>query len=226
MSRGTQVGEGYGFESVDDVLADPFPTGFDPAVVRLPAVPKVRSAEDDEAHHRAYWRAHVWAALHVYRRALEDPACPPSLQADYPRVAQGARTLVDRATGTFPISPIDSVACHAALKDLLAGARTLERTVEALRGSPDALPADPAPVDLTRVGGADGDAHDDASAVRDDPVEPPEARLPAGVQGVDFFAPVVPQRGFEFKLSLRGARGLQRGRPLGGGFPTEERPPA
>jgi hypothetical protein len=225
MSMGTQVGEGYGFGAVDDVLADPFPPGADPAALRLPSIPKVRSAEDDEAHHRAYWRAHIWAALHIYRRAFEDPACPPSLQGDYPRVTDEARTLVDRATGSYPISPMDSVACHAALKDLLAGARALEHTVAALRGAPDPRPVEPPAAEPLPVDGAD-DATDQGPAGGDDPVEPPEAPVPAGVHGPDFFAPVTAPRPFELKLSLRGSRGLKRGRALGGGSPTEDRPPA
>jgi hypothetical protein len=224
MSRGTQAAESYGFEAIDGVLADPFPPGFDPATVRLPSIPKLRSAEDDEAHHREYWRAHVWAALHVYRRAFEDPACPPSLQADYARVAEEASNLVGRATGTYPISPLDSVACHAALKELLFGARALERTVVALRGVPDVLPADPPAGELLVVDGTDDTAPDDGPAGPPDPMELPEARAPTGVHGPDFFAAVAPPRGFEFKLSLRGARGLKRGRALGGGFPPEDHP--
>jgi len=222
MSLGTQVHGGFGFAAVDDVLADPYPGDLDLATVRLPSVPRVRSAEDDEAHHRAYWRAHVWAALHVYRRAFEDPVCPPWLRAEYARVAGDARTLVDRATGTYPISPLDSVACHAALKDLVSGARSLEQTVEALHDAPEVRPTDP-PVALVdrRV----EDAPDLGPAVEAGPDEPgtPES---TGVHGPDFFAPIATGRSFDFKLSLRGARGLKRGRALGGGPPTEEPPPA
>jgi|GEM_PF-2155601 len=237
MSRGAQVDEGYGFEAVDDVLADPFPPGVDPTTVRLPSVPKLRSAEDDEAHHRAYWRAHVWAALHAYRRAFEDPVCPPWLQADYAGVVRKARSLVERATGTYPISPLDSVACHAALKELVAGARALEQTVGALHGAPDGRPADP-PAALLLVGGAGdvvagggdvargADEQPDHGPTAGDDPDDTGASAPAGVHGADFFAPAPASRTFELRLSLRGARGLKRGRALGGGSAPGDRPPA
>jgi len=217
MHRGTQVDEGYGFEAVEAALADPFPPGPLPARVRMPSVPKVRSAEDDEAHLRAYWRSHVWAVLHRYRAAFEDPACPPSLAADYPRVTSKALHLVERATASHPITPIDSVACHAALKDLTSGAAVLERTVAALRGAPEVLPADPPAAQLGRAVQAPGSAAAHAVADADtDTDELPAQRAPAGVHGQDFFPPGAPSKGFEFKLSLRGSRGLRRSRSLGG----------
>jgi hypothetical protein len=153
-----QVDEGYGFAAVADVLADPFPPGLDAARVRLPTVPRLRSAEDDASHHRAYWRAHVWAALRRYQVAFEDPACPPWLRADHARVADEARRLLDRATATHDAS-----------------------------SPPPTLAAPPA----------------------------------AGVHGQDFFPPAAATRGLDLRLSLRGARGLRRGREL-----TEGRPGA
>src|SRR5664280_2769482 len=63
MGSATGVDEQFGFSSVGAVLPDPFLRGVDPDTVRLPTVPRVRSPEDDDAHHRAYWRAHIWAVL-------------------------------------------------------------------------------------------------------------------------------------------------------------------
>ena len=228
MTRGTQADDGFGFGKVDDVLADPFAPGVVPASVRLPSVPKVRSADDDEAHHREYWRAHVWAALHRYRSAFEDPACPPSLRADHARVAEEAGRLVARATGTYPISPIDSVACHAALKDLVAGAASLEQTVAALRGAPGVPVADrPPAVSVPAGGGATtgqagiGDATDDEAAdgVQVGPGDSVQA--PPGVHGQDFFAPTSTARGAETKPGSRPGRGLLHRRALTGGRPGD-----
>jgi len=209
-----QVDEGYGFATVAGVVADPFPPGLDPAAVRLPTVPKLRSAEDDEAHHREYWRAHVWATLHRYQAGYEDPACPPSLRADHGRVADEARRLLERATATHPISPLDSVACHAALKDLTAGAAALERTVVALRGAPEVLPADPP--DADRRGAAI------APVGAPLPGTPPAAAPAPGVHGQDFFAPATPSRSFDLRIGLRGARGLRRGPELTEGRPGDD----
>jgi hypothetical protein len=218
-----QVDERYGFSTVADVMTDPFPPGIDPATVRLPSVPKLRSAEDDEAHHREYWRAHVWATLRRYRVAFEDPVCPPSLRADHGRVADEARHLAERVTAAYPIRPMDSVACHEALKDLTAGAAAIERTVAALRGAPVVLAADPPTADPRRA--ATGSAASrpmipDAPSIAPDaqpPGAPPAVEPSPGVHGQDFFAPAAPSRGLDLRLSLRGARGLRRGRALAEG---------
>ena len=221
-----QVDEAYGFAAVADVLADPFPPGLDTARVRLPTVPRLRSARDDASHHREYWRAHVWAALRRYQVAFEDPSCPPSLRADHARVADEARRLLGRATATHPISPLDSVACHAALKDLTAGAAALEGTVAALRGAPVVPPAGPPAIDRGGVAHApppppqatDDPASPDAGHVPSPPT--PQAAPPgSGVHGQDFFAPSTAPRGLDLRLSLRGARGLRRGRELAEGRP-------
>jgi len=159
----------------------------------------------------------VWAVLHRYRTAYEDPACPPTLRADHDRVAEEALRLVERATGAHPISPLDSVACHAALRDLAAGAGVLEQTVAALRGVPDVRAPEPAAGGRRTAAGADAPQ----------PVEVPGvtgSTAPSGVHGHDFFASAAPSRGFEFRLSLRGSRGLKRSRQLAGDGPTE--PPA
>ena len=218
-----QVEEGCGFATVADVLTDPFPPGLDPATVRLPTVPRVRSPEDDADHHRAYWRAHVWATLRRYQASFDDPACPPSPRADCGRVADEARRLLARATATHPISPLDSVSCHAALKELTAGAVALEQTVAALRGAPDvgtdgrpvpdpARPTDAAAVPVLPTASAPDAPH---------PVAPPAATS-AGVHGQDFFAPATTARGFDLRLSLRGARGLRRDRELAEGRPGDD----
>jgi len=182
---GAKVDEAYGFESVQAVSSDPFPPGVDPETVRLPPVPRFRSPDDDEAHHRDYWQAHVWVLLHRYRRTFADPACPPALRGDYPGVADQALRLVERATGAHPISPMDSVACHSALKDLRTGVSALEDTVVALHGASD---------------GPDAGSPDGAGS----PV------VAAGVHDHDFFASGAPARPYEFRLSLRGTKGLRR----------------
>jgi hypothetical protein len=197
LRRGTRVDGTFGFESVSAVLEDPFPPGLDPATVRLPSVPRLRSDDDDAAHHRAYWQMHLWSTLDRYRRAYSDPGCTPTLQADYPRVADEASRLAQRATASHPIGPIDTVACHATLKELRAGATALEDTVVALRG-------------VAKTGDPDG-----AAAAR------PTAH---GAAGQDFFASASAPRTFEFRLGLRGARGLRRSRALAGGpDPVEAR---
>ncbi len=222
----TQVDEGHRFEAVAHAFADPFPPGLDPATVRLPSVPKLRSADDDEAHHREYWRAHVWAVLHRYRAAYADPACPASLRADHDRVADEARCLLVRATGTHPISPLDSVACHTALKGLASGVTALERTVAPLRGMAHVPPVDPlAPEEHRSVAVTlptpEGDGRPEPDRPREpdgaDGTDPVDLSPVAGVHGEDFFAPVTPSRGVEFRLSLRGSRGLRRGSQLAGG---------
>ena len=230
MVTRVQVDGGEWFAAVADVCADPFPPGFDPATVRLPTAPAPRSPQDDGPHHRAYWQAHVWAVLRRYATAYRDPACPPALRAESDRVAADARRLLERATGAFPISPLDSVACHAALKELTAGAVVLERTVAAPRGTAGGQSAEPHATDLPAAdlpavdGPADSDA-DDGPTVADDEPTPHDDAPPAGVHGQDFFAPA-PPRGFEFKLSLRGARGLRRSRELGGARPDPDELPA
>ena len=223
-----QVDERFGFPSVADTHSDPFPPGLDPATVRLPSVPRLRTAEDDVARHRRYWRAHVWAALRRYRVAFKDPACPRTLRADYGRVADEARRLLDRATGTYPLRPIDSVGCHAALRELTAGSAALERTMVALRGAPDVRSADPPAKDPGRVS-TPADAADTAPGVS----EAGSSRVPSadsspaavslpGVTGQDFFAPSGPSRGLDLRLSLRGTRGLRRGRALAEGRPGDD----
>ena len=98
----------------------------------------------------------------------------------------------------FPLSPIDSVGCHSQLKELRAGALGLEATVAAL-----------AQGDATAGGGA----HPSGSGAA---VPSPGSDAPITQ---DLFAGQPPHKG-DFKLSLRGMRGLRRSRSLAGGAPT------
>jgi hypothetical protein len=123
---------GHSFEAVEAVLANPFPPGTDPARILLPAVPRVRTPDDDEVHHLSYWQVHLWETLLRFRRAFGNPACTERLRADYPEIDAAALRLAERATSGFPLAPIDSVGCHSALKDLKASAAALEVTVAAL----------------------------------------------------------------------------------------------
>ena len=209
-----QVDEGYGFATVAGVVADPFPPGLDPAAVRLPTVPKLRSAEDDEAHHREYWRAHVWATLHRYQTGYEDPACPPSLRADHGRVADEARRLLERATATHPISPLDSVACHAALE----GPDSRRRRPRADRGGA-AWCARGAP---GRSAGRRPARRGHCAGRRPAPRDAARCGAGTGVHGQDFFAPATPSRSFDLRIGLRGARGLRRGPELTEGRPGDD----
>ncbi len=232
--------EGHSFEAVESVLANPFPPGTDPEVVRLPSVPRLRSPEDTEANHLLYWQAHLWETLLRYRRAYHDPACTERLRAGYTEVAEAAVHLAERATSGFPLSPIDSVGCHTALKELHAGALGLEATVAALASGADAVHAPaaaPAPVahpDFTatpatttsaatppaaRTGGAAGEA---VIADADADVDAGEVVAATAPLSPDLFAHTPPARSFEFKLNLRGGRGLRRGRSMAGGTPTED----
>lgn len=222
MGSTTGIDERYGFTAVEAVLSDPFPPGLDPATVRLPTVPRVRSADDDEAHHRAYWRASVWAVLRRYQVAYADPACSGALRDGYPAVAADALRLADRASGPHPMSPLDSVACHAALKDLTAGVASLESTVAALRTRPVASPV-PALAPFAGAGArgvalavavAPG-AGVAGAAGASELTAVPEDVVVAGVPGSDFFPGTTPSRPSEFKLSLRGTRGLLRRRATG-----------
>src|SRR5664280_1217668 len=212
MGSATVVDEQFGFSSVGAVLPDPFPLGVDPDTVRLPTVPRVRSPEDDDAHHRAYWRAHIWAVLHRYRRAYLDADCPVALRDGYPAVEADAQRLAQRAGAPHPISPIDSVACHAALKELGAACTTLEATVAALRSHPvvDRDLARPPTAHLPAADLPDPVAPDDADRVAD--AVPVDDGMAQGVAGQDFFPTSSPLRPFEFSLSLRGSRGLLRRR--------------
>ncbi len=133
---------GHSFEAVEAVLANPFPPGTDPARILLPAVPRVRTPDDDEVHHRSYWQVHLWETLLRFRRAFGNPACPERLRAGYPEIDAAALRLAERATSGFPLAPIDSVGCHSALKDLKVSAVSLEFTVAALA---ERTPSDPAP---------------------------------------------------------------------------------
>jgi len=127
-----KVHEGHSFEVVESVLSNPFLPGIDPVHIRLPALPRVRSTEDDEAHLLRYWQVHLWETLLRYRRAFGNPACTERIRAGYPDVDEAALWLAHRATSGFPLAPIDSVDCHSALKVLKADVTSLETTVSAL----------------------------------------------------------------------------------------------
>ena len=198
--------EGHSFEAVEAFVADPFPPGTDPALIRLPAVARLRSPEDTEENHLRYWQAHLWETLLRYRRAYRDPACPDRLRAGYFEVDQAAVRLAERATSGFPLSPIDSVGCHSMLKELRAGALGLEATVAALSdGAP--APAVDDWVPRSAVDPGEVDVEVDGPPVATPPEEVPLTR--------DLYMrpPPPSSRGFEFKLSLRGARGVRRNRP-------------
>lgn len=202
--------EGHSFEAVEAVLANPFPPGTDPALVRLPAVARLRSPEDTEENHRLYWQAHLWETLLRYRRAYGDPSCTDRLRAGYFEVDDTAVRLARRATSGFPLSPIDSVGCHSTLKDLRAGALALEATVAALaHDGPAGVPAGSGAVAPVATAAVDADGADASGSV--DPVEAPLTQ--------DLFAGPTPAKGFDLKLSLRGVRGLRRNRSLGGASP-------
>ena len=231
--------EGHSFEAVESVVANPFPPGTDPATIHLPSVPRLRSPEDNEANHRLYWQAHLWETLLRYRRAYHDPACPDRLRAGYDEVAAVSLALAERAMSGFPLSPIDSVGCHSTLKELRASALGLEATVAALAdgSGADEVPIGPAPsTDFTAVmatvaapaapvaghvatdpGGRAVPAAVETAGVDGGGDEAEGPDRPAGVPLTqDLFAHPSPSRSFDFKLSLRGARGLRRGRNLAG----------
>lgn len=242
--RGTvaQLGhEGHSFEAVESVVANPFPPGTDPATIRLPSVPRLRSPEDNEANHHLYWQAHLWETLLRYRRADHDPACPDRLRAGYEEVAEVSLRLAERATSAFPLSPIDSVGCHSTLKELRASALGLEATVAALADGagagettvgparptdftsvmatvaapvePVVVPAGGAPVAATASGSVDPVGADGGG----DPGGPERPDASGGVPLTqDLFAHPSPSRSSDSRLSLRGARGLRRGRNLAG----------
>ena len=202
--------EGHSFEAVEAIVANPFPSGTDPALIRLPAVARLRSPEDTEENHLRYWQAHLWACLLRYRRAYRDPACPDRLRAGYFEVDQAAVRLAERATSGFPLSPIDSVGCHAMLKELRNGALGLEATVTALSdgvavpGAADRVPSagtDAAVVPVDADGPLLAAPQGDAPLTRDLYMRPP---------------PPSSSKGFDFKLSLRGVRGMRRSRSLAG----------
>ena len=208
--------EGHSFEAVEAVVANPFPPGTDPELVRLPAVARVRSPEDTEENHLRYWQAHLWETLLRYRRGYRDPACPDRLRAGYFEVDQAAVQLAERATSGFPLSPIDSVGCHSMLKELRAGALGLEATVAALseggalsdRGAVPG-PDDWVPPAATGPGMIGTDVDDRTSAPRSG--EAPLTR--------DLYMrppPASSSKGFDLKLSLRGVRGMRRNRSLAG----------
>ncbi len=212
--------EGHSFEAVEAVVANPFPPGIDPDLIRLPAVARLRSPEDTGENHLRYWQAHLWETLLRYRRAYRDPACTDRLRAGYFEVDQAAVRLAERATSGFPLSPIDSVGCHSMLKELHAGALGLEGTVAALSdgvsmtgtdagvgsvvaGAPRAVgPSYDARVPSLNGAEAGGDA-------TDAPLTP------------DLFMRPQPSKGSDFKLSLRGVRGMRRNRSLAGGTSPE-----
>jgi len=199
----------------------------------------VRSPEDDEAHHLHYWRSHLWAVLRRYRTAYTDPGCTAALREGYDDVVAEAVQLAERVSAQ-PLSPLESVACHSALKELTAGVASLEATVAALRGTPLAAGpirprsepgARPAEIPYERRGHPDGRPADPASAepsaadapsadappahVAVDPVAAgpgPSGRVPAGVAGQDFFAAAPATHGLEFPLNRRGNRALRRRR--------------
>ena len=208
--RGTVGHEGHSFEAVEAVVANPFPPGTDPALIRLPAVARLRSREDTEENHLRYWQAHLWESLLRYRRAYRDPACPDRLRAGYFDVDQAAVRLAERATSGFPLSPIDSVGCHSMLKELRAGALGLEATVAALSDGA-AGPAVGDWVPSSEVEPGVNDAGVDALPVAAPSVEAPLTR--------DLYMrppPASSSKGFDFKLSLRGVRGMRRNRSLAG----------
>ena len=234
--------EAHSFEAVEAVLANPYPPGTDPASIRLPSVPRLRTPEDNEENHLAYWRAHLWETLLRYRRAYHDPACTEHLRAGYGEVAETAVGLAERATSGFPLSPIDSVACHTTLKELHAGAVGLEATVVALQqgsGAPAPPTPPPHPTDFTAVAAAparrtaaarpaavevrptEPDPVEDASGTGSAAIDDPDDGRRGAPLTPDLFARPQPSRSFEFGISLRGARGLRRGRSLAGGGPGE-----
>jgi hypothetical protein len=196
--------QGHSFQAVEVVLGNPYPPGTDPSLIRLPAVARVRSPEDTEENHLRYWAAHVWESLLRYRRAYADPSCPDRLRAGYFEVDEAAVRLAERATSGFPLSPLDSVGCHSMLKELRAGALQLESTVAALT---DTAQTDTAPTDA-------GGPEDVVAA----PVAVPASMAPP-TRDLYMHPPAPAARGGEFKLSLRGVRGLRRNRSLAGGTP-------
>ena len=159
MDSQEQVGDAYGFEMVDAVLPDPYPPGVDPSSV------------------------HVWVLLHRYSRVFTDPDCPTIVHDEYPRVAHEALRLVERASGVHPISPLDAVACHTALKDLRKGAVTCEGTLVALRVTPEA--------GRSEVGHLVGVSS-------------------AHSRGPDFFSTATSTRTFDLRLGMRGVRRHRR----------------
>lgn len=204
--------EGNSFEAVEAVVANPFPNGTDLAHIRLPAVARVRSPADTEENHLRYWEAHLWETLLRYRQAYRDPACPDRLRAGYFEVDRAAVRLALRATSGFPLGPIDSVGCHSMLKELRAGALGLEATVAALSDGATA-PDEDHVVDWVPPSAADPEV-DDA-----DVDGPPEAAPPGEApltRDLYMRPPPSSSKGFEFKLSLRGARGMRRSRSLAG----------
>jgi hypothetical protein len=244
--RGTVVElghEGHSFEAVEAVLANPFPPGTDPADIRLPPVPRLRSPEDNEANHRLYWQAHLWETLLRYRRAYRDPACPDRLHAGYDEVAGDSLHLAERAMSAFPLSPIDSVGCHSALKELRASALGLEATVAALAdgsgadeatigparstdftavmatvaapAAPTAVPVGAAPTAVAVPAVVDPDDGGTEPTGGGTPDEPAVAPLTQ-----DLFAQSSPSRPFDFRLGRRGARGRRRGRSPAAGDPA------
>ncbi len=240
--------EGHSFEAVESVVANPFPPGTDPDAIPLPAVARLRSAEDNEENHLRYWQAHLWETLLRYRRAYRAPACPDGLRAGYDDVAGVALRLAERATSGFPLSPIDSVGCHSTLKELRSGALGLEATVAALADGSGAgpVPVGPArPTDFTavmatvatpaasRAPAVGPGGSTPAVAVVVDPVGtedgPTEPASPGAADGgppvpltQDLFAQPPSTRSFDFKLGRRGSRGLRRGRNLAEGEPPAD----
>jgi len=235
MESAAGVEERYGFGAVQAVLPDPFPAGVDPSALRLPPVPRARSLEDDEAHHRHYWQSHIWAVLHRYRTAYADPGCTAALRDGYEAVVVEALQLAERVTAQ-PLSPLESVACHSVLKELTAGVASLESTVAALRGTPLAAgplrprsedgsgtvavpyerrgnPARRPPVPVSAAAPAatpgssgPGAASPEPAAARTPVDGVPTGRAPSGVAGQDFFAAPPGSHGREFPLHRRGLR--------------------
>jgi len=147
-SGSTGKSERHSFEAVEELLPNLYPAGTDPARIWLPPVPQLHSAADDEAHHWRYWQVHVWKCLLRYRRAYAHPACTDRLRTGYPGVDEVAARLAQRVASGFPLTPIDSVRCHAALRVLEAGATTLESTVAALATGPEPVHPEPTTVPL------------------------------------------------------------------------------
>jgi hypothetical protein len=175
---------GHSFEAVEAVLANPFPPGTDPARILLSAVPRVRTPDDDEVHHLSYWQVHLWESLLRFRRAFGSPACTERLRAGYPEIDAAALRLAERATSGFPLTPIDSVGCHSALKELKAAAAALEVTVAALAGrTPSATAQFEAPVAVVE--------HPPYAVVRSvrsvTPMVPVDGNAPAGTASQDLF---------------------------------------
>lgn len=121
------------------MLSNPFLPGIDPIHVHLPAMPRARSPQDDEAHFLRYWQVHLWETLLRFRRAFGSASCTERIRADYPAVDEAAVHLARRVTSGFPLAPIDSAECLSTLKALKADSLSLDATVSALGHGADPI---------------------------------------------------------------------------------------